>query len=664
MLGEILAGLSIIAGLSMVVLYCCHRAGIPTLVSFILVGIAAGPNGFGLIQAEHEVELVAEIGVILLLFTIGLEFSFNKLIQIKRNVFVGGTFQVFSTIVVSMLLLSFFTGYSINSLVFIGFFISLSSTAIVMKLFQESGEVDTPQGRNCLSILLFQDLIVVPMMIFTPLLAGELNGGIATTFFWLFLKGSGIVLLVWVGIKWFVPRVLHGIVRTRNRELFLLCIVFMCIGIAWITHELGLSIALGAFLAGLIISESEYSHQAFGNILPFRDIFTSIFFISIGMLFEPGVVFDYPLVTLGLVVFFVFVKFVLAGSAAFLSGYPLRTSLITGISLAQVGEFSFILLSFGSDYNLVPSPLYQILLASAIITMALTPFLIQYAHPVADRIISLLSRLGLFSGKFTGDQGNTGSADTKELKDHVIIVGYGVIGSMVARACIISRVPYAIIEMNPRTVKEEKEKGENIVYGDSIQAPVLENIAIKEARVLVVTIPDRVAVRKVVAVARQMNPEVHIIARTRFVAEIDMLSRLGANEVITEEYEIAMELFSLLLKRYLISEQEILRLLNEMKAGNYSILRSKEQLDQNVCQIQEQVPDLKISTFKVQEESELVGKTLNEIDLRQEYGVTLIAIQRSGETIVNPSSNTYIQKGDIITLIGDERDFNRIRGKV
>ncbi len=279
-------------------------------------------------------------------------------------------------------------------------------------------------------------------------------------------------------------------------------------------------------------------------------------------------------------------------------------------------------------------------------------------------MISLLSRFRFISGRWLGDQGEGSSAHTSELRDHVIIVGYGVIGAMVARASIISRVPYAIIEMNPRTVEVEKEKGENIVYGDAIQGAVLENIGIKESRVLVVTIPDRVAVRKVVAVARQMNPAVHIIARTRFVAEIDMLHRLGANEVITEEYEIAMELFSLLLKRYLVSEQEILRLLNEMKAGNYSILRSKEELSQNACQIQEQLPDLKINTLKVQEDSLFVGKTLGEIDLRRDYGVTLIAIQRSEKTIVNPSSDTSILQGDIITLLGDEKDFNRIRGKV
>lgn len=383
--------------------------------------------------------------------------------------------------------------------------------------------MDTPQGRNALSILLFQDLIVVPMMIFIPLLAGVQEGNFAATFLWMLLKGIGIVLLVIFGIKWFVPKVLYNLVRTQNRELFLFCIVFMYLGIGWLTHELGLSIALGAFLAGLIISESEYSHQAFGNILPFRDIFTSIFFISIGMLFDPGVFIEFPLLTSGLVVLFVVLKFILAGIATFLSGYPLRTALISGISLAQMGEFSFILLSFGADYELVQKPLYQILLSSAVVTMALTPFLIKYSHTLAKKIVSLVLRLGVTSSRILSGVKDSSSAEKLQLKDHVLIVGYGVTGTMVARAAVVSNIPYGIIEMNPQTVKVEAKKGENIVYGDAVQKPVLENTGIRDARVLVVTIPDRVAVRKVVSVARQTSPALHIIARTRFVAEADIL---------------------------------------------------------------------------------------------------------------------------------------------
>ncbi|MBW2366158.1 MAG: cation:proton antiporter, partial [Deltaproteobacteria bacterium] len=263
----------VIFGLAIAVLFICHRLRVQAVVGYLLTGIFVGPYGFGLVKAVHEVEILAEIGIVLLLFTIGIEFSLKKLLQIRKSVLMGGSLQVLLTFLATLFIAMRF-GQVFGEAVFIGFLVALSSTAIVLKLIQERAEVDSPHGRTILGILIFQDIIIVPMILLTPLLAGA-TGNLGESVLILLAKGIGIILLVMVGTKWIVPQVLYQITRTRNQEIFLLSVVVICLGVAWLTSKAGLSLALGAFLAGLIISESEYSHQALGNILPFRDVFTS-----------------------------------------------------------------------------------------------------------------------------------------------------------------------------------------------------------------------------------------------------------------------------------------------------------------------------------------------------------------------------------------------------
>jgi len=381
----ILTDLVIIFGLSIAVLFTCHKLRVPATVGFILTGILAGPHLLGLVKAIHEVEMLAEIGVILLLFTIGVEFSFANLLQIRQSVLVAGPIQVAATCLAGLFLgLQF--GKTMGEAVFIGFLVSLSSTAIVLKLLQERAEVDTPHGRTSLGILIFQDIIIVPMMLFVPLLAGA-SENIGVSFLIMLAKGVVIIGLVIASAKWVVPRVLFQIARTGSRELFLLSIVLICISVAWLTAQAGLSLALGAFLAGLIVSETEYSHQALGNILPFRDIFASFFFISIGMLLDvdfllknPGII---SLLTLGVLL----VKAILAGSAALFLKFPLRTAVLVGLALCQVGEFSFILSKVGQSQGLFSGDSYQLFLDVTIITMVATPLMMALAPRAADFIL-------------------------------------------------------------------------------------------------------------------------------------------------------------------------------------------------------------------------------------------------------------------------------------
>ncbi|MCP4752647.1 MAG: potassium transporter KefB, partial [Proteobacteria bacterium] len=520
----------VIFGLSVVILFICHRLKVPAIVGFLLTGVLAGPYGLGLVKAVHEVEVLAEVGVVLLLFTIGMEFSLEKLLKIKKSVLLGGSFQVTTTLLISFFIVRHF-GQPIGQSIFIGFLVSLSSTAIVLKLVQQRAEVDSPHGQATLGILIFQDIIIVPMILLTPMLAGTSVGTTESVLF-LFAKGIGIIVLVIISAKWIVPQVLYHITRTRDQELFLLSIVIICLSIAWLTSSAGLSLALGAFLAGLIISESEYSHQAIGNMLPFRDVFTSFFFVSIGMLLDIAFFIQQPTTIVLIALAVLAVKSLIAAFAAVLLGFPLRTSILVGLALGQVGEFSFILSRTGIEHNLLSGELYQIFLAFSVLTMAATPFIINLAPRIADVVLKIPLPQKLKNGFSPVPE-----IEVPSQKDYLLIVGYGVNGRNLARAAGMVDIPYIIVEMNPETVRSEQAKGETIYYGDASQEAVLRHVNIKNAKIAVVAINDPPATRRITETIRRFNPKVHLIVRTRYLQEMKQLHDLGADDIIPEEFE-------------------------------------------------------------------------------------------------------------------------------
>ena len=489
----------IIFGLAIVVLLICHKLRIPEVVGFLLTGIFVGPYGFGLVKAIHEVELLAEIGIVLLLFTIGIEFSLKRLMQIKKAVLMGGSLQVALTFLATVLAATWFD-LALNQSIFIGFLVALSSTAIVLKLIQKRAEVDSPHGRTTLGVLIFQDIIIVPMILITPMLAG-VTGDSGATVLVLLAKAFGIILLVIVSTKWLVPWVLFQVAKTRSQEIFLLSLVVICLGVAWLTSEAGLSLALGAFLAGLIISESEYSHQALGNIIPFRDIFTSFFFVSIGMLLDVGFLFQNPIIIVLLTLSVLALKFTLTSISIMLLGLPFRASILVGLALSQVGEFSFILSRSGVEHGLLSGDIYQMFLAVSILSMAATPFIIGMAPRIADAMLRLPLPQKLKLGFSPVPE-----AKVNTMKDHLIIIGFGVNGRNVARAAHLSKIPYAIIELNPETVRSEQAKGEPIFFGDSTQEAVLQHANINSARVVVSAINDPASTRRIAEIVRRLYP--------------------------------------------------------------------------------------------------------------------------------------------------------------
>lgn len=646
----ILQDLVIILAISVLVTLIANRFRIPAIMAFLLTGILAGPHGFHLIEKTHEVEVLAEIGVILLLFTIGIEFSFKTLRDIRRTVLLGGLFQVVITVGVTSLL-SMGLGFKWNQSVFLGFLVSLSSTAVVLKLIQERGEISSPHGRNALGILIFQDLIIVPMILFAPMLSGNSNTSGQEVLVILLKAVVVIAVLIWAS-RTLVPRLLTLVAKSQSRELFLLTIIVLALAVAWLTSTIGLSLALGAFLAGLIISESEYSHQAFGNILPFLDVFTSFFFVSIGMLLDIDFVFQNPILILGATISVLLIKAIIAGAATFILGYPLRIIIMVGLILSQVGEFSFILSRVGIEYKLLDNMAYQTFLSVAVITIALTPFIFKLAPKLAAGSMTLPLPERLKSGVK-----ELGSLEHQEDR-HLIIVGYGIVGRNVARAAQFASLRYTIIEMNPQTVRDEQQKDVPIFYGDATQQAVLEHAGAKKAMVIVVAIADTAATRRIISSARMLNPNLHIIVRTRFVADMQVYHDLGANEVIPEEFETSVEIFARVLARFLVPHDQIEALVEQIREGGYEMLRSLSVDESSFLNLKVNIPKYDISTWTVAPESAVVSRRVSQIENRHKT-LAIIAISRNNKIISNPKDEV-IMPGDVLFILGASKNISTL----
>jgi CPA2 family monovalent cation:H+ antiporter-2 len=641
---ELLQDIELLFGLALVTVMLFRRLMFPSIIGFLATGMLAGPHALGLIQNSHQVEQLAEIGVVLLLFTIGIELSLKELMRIRHLVLGGGGLQVIITIL-AVAATGMLCGFSARQSVFFGFLVALSSTAILIKLLIDSGQADSPHGKMAMGILIFQDLCIVPLMLLTPLLAG--NGGGPTQLLAIAAKATAVVLAAHYGTRFLVPWIFQQVVKTRSRELFILTIIFTGLGTAWATAMVGLSLALGAFIAGLAISESEYSHQALGDIIPFREAFMSLFFISVGMLLDPAIVLSFPLTILALVATILLLKSVVTTAAAITMGVPPRIALITAFSLAQIGEFSFVLSQSGASQGLLSPEQYQLFLAASIITMGLTPFCLRWGAPLADILISRLPR------RWARGRGVLSGGQTAvPLRDHVIIVGYGVNGRNLARVLKNLHIAHTIIETNPFTARREKGKGVKIIFGDASRPEVLEHARIGEARSMVVAISDAAASRRVAALGHQLNPTLHIIVRTRYLLEVEPLYRLGVNEVIPEEFETSIEIFARVLRTFLVPQDEIERCVAEVRSDGYDMLRSMSHRHSHAVGISGYLSGAEIAVFRVRERSQLEGCSLREGILKEKSGATVLVIKRDQELIPNPDPIWELRHDDMVLLLG------------
>lgn len=644
--------LIIIFGVSASVIFLLHKLRVPSIVGFLAAGVLMGPHGLGLITNIGEVELLAEIGIILLLFTVGLEISLKNLKRIRSAVLGGGLSQVCLTLLTTAAIV-----YPVlqkwNTSLFAGFLVALSSTAIVMKMLFDRGEIDSPHGRLSIGILIFQDLCVVPLMLFIPVLAGK--GGSPVELVWTLLKSASIIFIVVFGARWLVPNILHQIVRTRSRELFVITIILLCLGTALFTSWLGLSLALGAFLAGLIISESEYAYQAISDILPFKDSFNGLFFISIGMLMDLTFLEQNILFVLVGVAIILLIKTFTGFFSVHLIGHPLRISLQTGIHLAQIGEFSFVLAMAGKSAGLVSDGHYQLFLSASVITMILTPFLLQASPTISAWISSkkLLDRLDRMRKRAEKEGVSTGK------KDHVIIIGFGLNGKNLAEVLRETSIPYVVLDLNNETVREMRKKGEPIFYGDGTRLEILHKLGLSAARMLVVVISDPASTRRMVRLARKENPRIYIIVRTRYTAEVEDLLRLGANEVIPEEFETSIEIFAKVLHRYQVPRNLLFDQIERIRRGSYETLRRVELPVKSFPEKCEIITDIETETYRMGEQTPATGRSIRDLKLRSRTGATVIAVRRNGGIISSPEPDFVFEPGDVVYLIGEREKVLR-----
>ena len=650
--------LLIILLVSVPVAYLCLRLKLPVLVGLMLTGIAIGPYGLGLVKELEGIELLAEVGVMLLLFTIGLEFSLRRLREMRRLVLLGGGLQVLVTVTVAAGIFSL-RGRSINQAIFFGFLIALSSTAIVLKSYVDRNEVDAPHGRAGIGILLFQDISVVLMLLLVPLLGGG-EDVVSLTSVVLDLGSALIGLAVLVLAAWFLlPKFLKLVVRLRSPELFLLTVVLLALGMSWVTAHFGLSLALGAFIAGVVLADSDYSHQATAEILPFRDVFNSLFFVSIGMLLSFTALMANILGVAILVIAVIVGKALIIWAIVRILGYPQRIATMTALGLAQIGEFSFVLAKVGQGANMLSESDYQSFLAASIVSMIATPFMIA-AAPKFGFFIQSMFKDGKAYDVLNSEE-DIHITSTGGLQQHVVIVGYGLNGRNLARVLRAVGVPYTILEVNAEVVRRARERDEKINFGDATRREVLLHAGLTRASALVLAMSDPQAARRTVNQARRINEDVYIVVRTRYVSEINELYDLGANEVIPEEFETSIEIFSRVLHHYGFARGVIEDQVRRIRSQGYEMLRAPSIPIAQNSDISIALDAASTETMRLEPNSPVVGKNLGELDLRGKSGATVIAVVRDGNTKISPGAGYTLKEGDIVVLLGSAKKIERAK---
>lgn len=643
----ILRELILLLAVSLPITFLFHKMRLPALVGFLITGIILGPNGAALVVDTPVVEQLAEIGVVLLLFTIGLEFSIEDIMRSARQLFVGGGLQVVLTVTaVTGIALAF--GHPLPRAVFFGFLASLSSTAIVLKMYADRTELDSAHGRLATGVLLFQDMAVVPMMLMLPVLGQATTQGGVTVLSVLTTLGKAIVglVVVFLAARRIVPYLLHQVIRLKNREIFFLLIVLLCMGTAWITYSLGLSLALGAFLAGLIISESEYSHHIVASIMPFRDYFASIFFISIGMLLQTGYFTLHWALIIGMTAVLVGTKTVIMIMTALVLRYPMRSSVLAGLGLAQIGEFSFLLAQQGAFHRLIGGEIYQLFVDTSILSMLATPLLVQAAPSLAG---------SLPAGPAARDE----KGNVCGLTGHTIIAGFGLNGRNLAKTLKATHIPYVVLEVNADTIRQARAEGEPIIYGDITREDTFTRAGVDCAKVIVFAISDFAATRMAVRMVRRMNPSSFILVRTRYAAEVDELYRLGANQVIPEEFETSIEIFARVLHEYHVPNNVITNQIQYVRFGGYKMLRGMSLDQENLGRVAALFAGATVDTVQIEPGSPAVGRALRDLDIRKNSNATVIAVARSGEAVTNPGPDYTLQSDDLVVLLGAHADLDK-----
>jgi CPA2 family monovalent cation:H+ antiporter-2 len=638
--------------LALVLILALSRLRIPPIVSFIIAGTIAGPTGAGIVRTQEDVNLLAELGIVLLLFTVGLEFSLNEIQRIWRAVVFGGMLQIGATAAAIGLIVFLGMQGSWRVGIFIGLFVALSSTAIVLRELSSRNQLDAPHGRLMVGILLFQDLCIVALLLLVPILSGKTAlSGVPLVL----LRAAAAIGAVAVVSRLVLPILFGLVARSGRREAFPLAVLIASIGVAWISSLMGISMALGAFLGGLILADGEYSHQAHAEIRPLRDILAGLFFVSLGMLADFDAILGQLPLILAVTIVLVIVKGVVAAGALWLVSTPLRVAVTAGIGLAQIGEFSFILGRSGLDEGLLSSSQWQVLLASSILTMVVTPALVAVA-PIA----------GSWMAKRFGEkakQEETAEGEHGHLSDHVVILGFGVGGRLLGRALSQLAVPYMILDLNGATVRSARREGESIFFGDATNEDALRGAGVERAKAVVGVLSDPYASVRAVTAVRALNATVPIIVRTRYRSEAQTMLNLGADVSVAEEMEASLEVVAQVFAR-LDVPGNVAEVLVDGYRRESSGIRPMRAPSRPLDTLPKSISQTPVASHRLGQGEWAIGKTLADVNLRAETGALVIAVEKKGRHITSPPADLSLEEGDVLYLMGDDSDVMLARRRL
>lgn len=633
-----------------------NRLRLPVITVLLIAGALIGPHGLRLVTDLHNIEILAEIGVVLLLFTIGLEFSLARLARIARLVAVGGSLQVgLTTAAVAAVFAA--TGGGLARGLFFGGLAALSSTAIVLRALSERNEIDAPHGRFIVGALIFQDIWVVPMMLLIPVLAGRAEGNPVVAAGTALGKAAIVVALTVLVARVLMPRFFALVDRARSREVFLLSVLVVCIGTAFLTSLAGLSLALGAFLAGMVLADSDYAHRAMAEVLPLRDVLTSLFFMSLGMLFDARVLVDAPGGVALWAALLLVGKGIIAALAALVMRFPPRVAVLAGIGLAQFGEFGFVLARAGGEVGLITPAETRILLGGAVLSMLVTPIALRVAPHIAAGAARLrgLSRI---LGAPGIDEPVAGHA---ALKDHIVVVGYGVAGRVLSAALRDCGIPYIVLELNADTVRAARSAGENAYYADIGSPEAIEHARVVHAKALVLLINDPSAAERAIAAAKRHAPETPVFVRTHYLINAPRLKELGASHVVVEEVEAGIEMLARALRHAGTPSNVLLGRLEEARAATQRTEREPALSLRRLGEIAE-LGDLKVDSFLIGEGYFAVGRSAAEMELRSRTGALMVAVRRDGALVQESDPHAPLAAGDVLFLVGSRAELARAAG--
>ena len=646
-----LQGIVVLMLVSVLSVFLFRRFNLSPILAYLFVGIIVGPNALGWIPDSESTRFLAEFGVVFLMFTVGLEFSLPHLVAMRKEVFGLGAMQVMFTLLIfgaGMLLI----GESLSAAFIIGGVIALSSTAIVIKQLTEQLEMNSRHGRLAVAMLIFQDLAVIPFLIIIPALGIGASGNLSSELMMAMLKAVVVIAVLLAAGHWLLRPIFHAIAKQHSSELFTLTILLFSVAAAWITDMAGLSLALGAFIAGMMLAESEFRHQVEVDIRPFRDVLLGLFFITVGMLLDlsylPSVLHWVVL----LVIAIISIKFLVIMFIGKLGGIEKGITSRTALTLAQGGEFGFAILAIAFANGVLSESLSQVVLAAVIISMALSPIIIRHNSYFAKRWFAdsyMLSR-----------EKNTQAIEqeTRDITDHVVICGYGRIGQNVAQFLKKEGFAYTALDLDPITIKEAHDAGEHVFYGDSTHLELLRAVNIEKARVLLISYDDYAASIKIIQVAKILRPDLPILVRTRDDSHLEELQNIGATEIVPETVEASLMLSSHLLMLMGVPMKRVVRTMQEVRASRYQLLHEFYHGQDTITVSDEDNLRVGLHSLTIPEGATCIGKKIEALNL-DEYHVKISTLRHDGVSHQQPASDSVIQANDVLVLYATPENAKR-----